>query len=115
MQKFSNGMSLFDLFFGKQKEQSAIAEITDELKSKLEPVLQSHFIDYQKKIGLLSRFENNQIKARDFTKRFKKLCKFPSRGNIGSFEKREIAKILSLLSSAIDTEQNPEIKDLEKK
>ena len=64
-------MSLFDLFFGKQKEQSAIAEITDELKSKLEPVLQSHFIDYQKKIGLLSRFENNQIQARDFTKRFK--------------------------------------------
>jgi len=107
-------MSLFDLFFGKQSEKSAFANITDELKSKLEPILQSHFLDYQKKIGLLSRFENNQIKARDFTKRFKKLCKLPSRGKIGSFEKREIAKILSLLSNVVDTEQNLEIKNLEK-
>jgi len=107
-------MSLFRLFFEKKKKKTFFAELTEEIKDVLEPVLQAHFLNYQKKMALLSLFENKQIKPRDFSKRFKRLCSLPSRGQIGSFEKKEIAKILSLLNSAIDEEQNPEIKNLEK-
>jgi len=107
-------MSLFKLFFGNKKENTFFAELTAELKDTLEPILLMHFLNYQKKMRLLSLFENKQIKSRDFSKRFKRLCSLPTKGQIGSFEKKEIAKILSLLNSAIDKEQNSEIKSLEK-